>query len=98
MTAMLDLAYWIDLYYSQPYSTPIRHARGYLEPVLDASWSKLTIAAAVVLATNLLTLGFYFIFLKPASHIIRWLAWLCFVAGLPVLFGYLAWSVPDVYS
>jgi hypothetical protein len=93
-----ELGALLDLYHSQPYSEPIRQARGYLEPVLDAGGSRIAVTALVALVSLALTFGFYFVFLKPAAQIMRWLAWLAFVLGVPGFLAYLAWTVPQVYS
>ena len=79
---------------SPPHIEPVLHARGVLDPLLSEEWSRLTIAACAVLVTSLIALGVYYIFIKPAAHIMRWLAWLAFVVGLPAAAGYLVWIVP----
>lgn len=79
---------------SPPHVEPIKHARDFLDPLLSEEWSRLTIAGCVAIVTALIVLGFYYIFIRPASHIMRWIAWLAFVVGLPVAAGYLAWIVP----
>lgn len=84
---------WI--YESPPHVGPVLQARGALDPLLSEDWSRATVSASAALASSVLALGAYYVFIRPAAHIMRWLAWLAFVVGLPATAGWLAWSVPS---
>ena len=83
------------MYESPPHVQPVLQVREALSPLLSDEWSRATVTVFSAIVSSLLALGLYYMFIKPAAHIIRWLAWLAFVVGLPLGIGWLTWNVPS---